>query len=100
MKKYISVIIVVLMAIALFWCSVQNDDPYQIDKFGSVWYATEDSAITVRRMNTDTEMYQIYLCYINNGVVEDYQKMGMYDKNEVSDGVDRAIEFYWDTIEY
>ena len=97
MKKFfVGVIFAALLALSI-WCLMTPDDPYSTEEFGTIWYSTPDASVTVKQMDTEKELYQVYLCRINNGVVEDYSKFGIYEKDDVVHGVDEAVGFYWDT---
>lgn len=96
MKKFfIGVMLAALVALSV-WCLMTPDDPYSIEEFGTIWYSTPDASVTVKQIDTDE--YEVYLCKINEyGVVEDYSKFGIYEKDEVVHGVDKAVNFYWET---
>lgn len=97
MKKFfVGVIFAALLTLSI-WCLMTPDDPYSTEEFGMIWYGTPDASVTVKQIDADEEMYEVYLCKINDGVVEDYSTFGIYEKDEVVNGVDDAVNFYWET---
>lgn len=105
MKKFGSYFVVILLAFGFAWLWNLTDqrDPERLmrEEFGSVVYQDDRGSVRARPMDIDYEegdetMYQLYVCWYDpdNGALEDYQKLGIYEESRLFEGIDHAIEFY------